>query len=85
MLQSRHKFPIEVINAVLDEDTCKFMEYRVLMKNPKYRNLYHQSYTKERGRLLQVMTGQVTGTNTMFFIDKQDFSSITGRTSPTVE
>ena len=59
-------FPSYMINAVLDTDTGELMEYRHLMKNPKYRNLYGNSYAKEIGRLAQGMPGQVTGTNTIF-------------------
>ena len=51
MLLSSRKFPIEIIKAVLDEDTGEIMEYCGLMKNSKYRKLYAQSYTKELGRL----------------------------------
>ena len=65
-------FPMEMINAVLDEDTGELMEYRHLMKSPKYRQLYGKSYAKELGRLAQGMPGQVEGTNTIFFIDKAD-------------
>ena len=32
------RFPLEMLNAVLDEDTGDLMEYRALMKNPKYSN-----------------------------------------------
>ena len=35
---------IEMISAVLDEDTVEFMEYLKLMKNPKYFQLYGYSY-----------------------------------------
>ena len=48
------------------------MEYIKLMKNPKYRPLYQNSYFKEIRRLAQGMPGLVEGTNTMFFIDKTD-------------
>ena len=57
-------------NAVLDEDTGELMEYRHLMKNPKYRQLYGKSYAKELGRLAQGMPGQVEGTNTFFSLTK---------------
>ena len=40
------RFPLKMINAVLDEDTGELMEYRALMKNPKYRKLYGHSYAK---------------------------------------
>ena len=59
--------------AVLDKETGELMEYRKLMKNPKYRPLYRDSYAKEIGRLAQVMPGLVEGTNTMFSIDKTAF------------
>ena len=72
MLLSSRKFPIEMINAVLDKDTKELMEYCGLMKNPKYRKLYAQSYTKELVSIAQGMTGQVKGTNTMFFIHKKE-------------
>ena len=42
------------------------------MKNPKYRQLYATSYSKELGRLSQGMPGQAEGTNTIYFIDKAD-------------
>ena len=62
----------ELINAVLDEDTGELMEYRRLMKNPKYRTLYRDSYAKELGRLAQGMPGLAEGTNTIFFIPKKE-------------
>ena len=51
------------------------MEYRHLMKNPKYHQLYGKSYTKESGCLAQGMSGQVKGTNTIFSINKSDIPS----------
>ena len=64
------KFPIEMINAVLNEGTGEIMEYRQVMKNPKYCRLYDKAYSKELGRLAQGITGQSEGTDTLFFIDK---------------
>ena len=61
--------------AVLDKDTVELMDYRNLIKNPKYRPLYQNSYAKEIGRLAQCMPGLVEGTNTMFFIDKTSVSA----------
>ena len=63
---------MEMSNVVLGEDMGELMEYRHLMKSPKYRQLYGKSYAKESGRLAQGMTDQVEGTNTIFFIDKAD-------------
>ena len=71
LLASR-QFPIEILNAVLDEDTGELMEYQTLMNNPKYRNLYGNSYSKELGCLAQGMPDQVEGTNTIFFVNKED-------------
>ena len=56
---------------MLYEDTGELMEYRKIMKKPKYRNLYRNSYAKEIGRLEQVMPGLVEGTNRMFLIHKK--------------
>ena len=66
------RFPLEMLNAVLNEETGEIMEYRQLMKSPKYRNLYKHSYIKELGRLAQDIPDVVKGTNTIFFIDKAD-------------
>ena len=63
-------FPVEMINAVLNEETCELMEYRHIMKNPKYRQIYATSYSKELGRLAQGIPGKAEGTNTIYFIDK---------------
>ena len=56
---------------MLDEDTGELMEYRKIMRKPKYRQLYRNSYAKEIGRLAQDMPGLVEDTNTMFLIEKQ--------------
>jgi len=63
-------FPLEILKAVLDKDTGELMEYHTLVKNPKYRKLYRQSYAKALGQLAEGIPGKVTGTNTMFFINK---------------
>ena len=49
-LAKKH-FLLKIISAVLDEDTVKLMEYIKLMQKQKYRQLYHNSYDKEIGRL----------------------------------
>ena len=48
------------------------MEYRQVMKCPRYQKLYAKSYSKELGRIAQGITGVVNGTNTIFFINKTD-------------
>ena len=66
------RFPSDMLNSVLDNDTGELMKYRHLMKKPMYCNLYGNLYAKYIGRLAQGMPGQVTGTNTIFFINKKD-------------
>ena len=66
------RFLIEMINAILNEETGELMEYRHIMKNPKYRQLYVTSYCKVLRRLAQGMPGKAEGTNTIYFIDKAD-------------
>ena len=46
------------------------MEYRKLMKNPKYLPLYRNSYAKEIVQLAQGMPCLLEGANTVFFIKK---------------
>ena len=57
--------------AVLDGDTGELLEYRHLMKNPKYKEIWGNSFGNEVGWLAQGMPGRIskeTATNTMFFI-----------------
>jgi hypothetical protein len=44
------------------------MEYRHLIKNPKYCTTWKNAYGKELGRLAQGIPGTVQGTNTIVFI-----------------
>ena len=57
---------------MLDEDTGDFLEYRHLIGNPKYHEIWSKSYGNELGQLAQGMPGRVEGTNTLFFIEKED-------------
>ena len=40
-------FMCEWAQAVLDNDTGDFLEYRQLIKNPKYREVWSTSFAKE--------------------------------------
>ena len=40
-------------NLVIDDETGKAMEYRDLLKDPKYKNTWSMSGYKEYGKLLQ--------------------------------
>ena len=53
-------------NAVLNEEMGEPMEYRQVMKCPKYRKLYAKT---------QGIPGVVNGTNTIFFVDKTNVPS----------
>ena len=64
---SRRKFPRNMLNAVLDMTTGELLEMRHLLVNPKYKELWGKSYTKELGRLAQGVSG-VTGTDIIIFI-----------------
>ena len=66
---AQRSFPFEMSSTVLNEDTGKLMKYIKLIRKPKYRQIYRNSYAKEIGRLAQGMPGLVEVTNTMFFID----------------
>ena len=48
------------------------MDYRHLIKNQKYCQLYGHSYAKDMGCVAQGIPGQVEETNTVFFIEKAD-------------
>ena len=69
---SGRRVPLEMLNAILNEETGEIMEYQHIMKSPQYMNLYKNSYSKELGRLAQGIPDVVKGTNTIFFIDKAD-------------
>ena len=60
-----------MLSAVIGKDTGKLVEYQRLMKKPKYRQFYRNSYAKVKGRIVQGMPGLAEGTNTMFFVDKK--------------
>jgi hypothetical protein len=59
----------EMANSVIG-DNGELLEYRHLVSNPKTRSTWTHSYGNEVGRLAQGMPGLNTGTNTIFFIQK---------------
>ena len=64
-----------MINVVLNLEIGEMMEYRQVMKNPKYRELYEKAYEKELARLSKFIPGLEDGTETIFFIDKHNVPS----------
>ena len=66
------RFPKEVLAEVLNKETGELMEYRHLVRNPKYRKTWQNSYGNEVGRLAQGMPVRVKVTDTLFFVRKTD-------------
>lgn len=58
--------------AVLHPETGKLMTYRQLMKHLLFHNEWSTSSVNEFGRLAQGIGRRIIGTNTIFFINKQD-------------
>jgi hypothetical protein len=59
----------EMANSVLGEK-CKLLEYWHLIGNPKTKVVWAHSYGNKIGQLAQGMPGRNTGTNTIFFIQR---------------
>ena len=70
--QFPRQFLFELAGAVMDQETGDMMEYRHLLKNPKYREVWSKAFGKEIGRLAQGQKGVVEGTNALFFIKYED-------------
>jgi hypothetical protein len=66
---SCRKYPLQFLcdfaYAVLDNDTGDLLEYRHLIKHPKLKDIWSQSFGKEIGCL-------ATMTETIFFVNKQE-------------
>eukprot|EP01082_Thalassiosira_pseudonana_P012372 g11214.t1 g11214 contig5:382941-386300(-) len=62
----------EVAGSIIDDTTGEVLEYRHLIRNPKYQKEWNTSCANEIGRLAQGIGKRIDGTNTMFFINKQD-------------
>ena len=68
---------VKAINSVIDEETGRALEYRHLIQDPKYKNIWNEAGCKEFGRLIQGYgkntdgTKIVEGTNTCHWIQKQ--------------
>ncbi len=60
-----------LVNVVIDQETGDSMEYRHLIKHPKYKEVWTKSYASELGRLTNGIR-DIPGTNTMTYIKKSD-------------
>jgi hypothetical protein len=72
---ARRQFPTDMLQAILDKSTSQLMEMWHLLMNPKYKELWGKSYTKELARLLQGIPGVSKGTNTIIFIKHDEITA----------
>jgi hypothetical protein len=67
------KYPLEFLcdlaYAVLDDETGDLLEYRHLMKHPKYKDIWTKSFGTEIHCL-------ATTTETIFFVQKEDIPCV---------
>ena len=71
----RRKRQINQIHAafpVLDPETGKLLEYRQLLRHPKFKEAWNISAANEFGRLAQGIKGRVKATDTIKFIRKNE-------------
>ena len=54
--------------AVMDKETGKMLNYRNLIRLPKYKEIWSRSSANEFGRLANGVGGRIKGTNTIKFI-----------------
>jgi hypothetical protein len=62
----------EAAHSVLDHETGQLQEYRQLLKNPKFKEIWTRSAADEFGRLAQGIRGRIKGTDTIRFIHKRE-------------
>ena len=58
--------------AVMDAETGKLLNYKQLMRDPKYKKHWSVSSANEFGRLENGVGDRIKGTNTIKFIQKRD-------------
>ena len=58
--------------AVMDTESGKLLNYRQLMKDPKYQKVWGVSSANKFGRLANGVGGRIKGTNTIKFIHKHE-------------
>ena len=62
----------EAAHSVLDHDTGQLLEYRQLLKNPKFKEIWTRSAADEFGRLAQGIGGRIKSIHTIHFIHKRE-------------
>ena len=68
----RRETPSDQASPVLDQETGQLLEYRQLLRHPKYKDVWNRSAADEFGRLAQGIGGRVKGTDTIRFIHKHE-------------
>ncbi len=58
----------EAANTVLDQDTEQLLEYRQLLKHPRFKDVWNKLAADEFRRLAQGIGGRIKGTDTIQFI-----------------
>lgn len=69
---ARRRREVEAVNAVLDQETGQLLEYRQLLKHPRFREVWNRSASDEFGRLAQGIGGRIKGTDTIRFVHKHE-------------
>ncbi len=59
-------------NAIFDEESGQVLKYRKLLSNPKYKEVWSHSSANKFGRLAQGVGTWIQGTNTIFFVSKNE-------------
>jgi hypothetical protein len=62
----------EMAYPVLDVETRKLLEYCQLRRDPRFKDIWERSAANDFGMLAQGVGNQVKGTNTIFFIHKNE-------------
>jgi hypothetical protein len=69
-MQIQHQKHFEHAQLVCNNKTGEYFNYRQLIQYPKHKEIWSASAADEFGRLDQGVRGRVKGTNTIFFICK---------------
>jgi hypothetical protein len=62
----------EMAQAIFDKESGKLLKYRALLTHPKYCKAWTHLSANYFGQLAQGVGTCIKGTNTIFFIAKQD-------------
>ncbi len=72
MILMENNLKSETAHAIFDKESGKTLKYRALLTHPKYRDAWTHSSANEFGRLAQGVGTRIKGTDTIFFVNKND-------------